>query len=861
MPIPPVKKSAAIPALVFMAAVLQLRAVEVDFTITVHSEVASESTAGVPATPNFTTLPTTKATYVQWREALLEFARMCAGRGLSWNFQSDWNFLEGVYRYEIAAPGNTAYDPAIANGTYSDNSTGLRSTNTGGKNVVRYLSENLSVSLDPHSHETGGYNYADIAYVLEQKLGATATKVVGGHVYGGAGYQNWPKFLAAGGLAASKYNSANYTWKPEMLMGGATASHASDPHVSGLWRPSIPPDPDPPATDTAYFTHNASTDIVAAGGWEQDFHEIDRLLHLVESGRVQPAGRLVVGRVFNHRDFVQPGYLASNATALLDTVKAWRDSGRFTVRTWKEILDFWKSNPTPSQYLRPPDNLGFSLNWQDFSYPEKSIEELRTLLDHHESTGVPVDVFFTTWQTDIIEQQAPDLLGRLRSSAVVNMGYHVRPPKPYANNYSLWWTLQNRTLTATDIANYETLSLNMTTGESIPGTSGGYAKISALFEYAPPVVGSSNGNSTIRALISNYFSGAGASLSVVHRDATAVNLGEMQDGMYLRPESHDWILIETFSANAHLGTTPAYAVETSLSLARTSSNATAPYFVGIKLHDNDLFATQSAWTKVYQDAGKVPPWNTSLQAALLESSDPAEPGRRRDFYKNLVAEAAARAGSQNATVNLGNARDTLSLLGKEAPRPLAMDHTSVPETSAGTALAKLSGGGVESGVLCTYSLVSGNGSDDNALFTISNSTLSSAAPLDFETHPVNKLRLRWTDGGGNSGERALTLVLSNIDSDDDDGDGFTEAQETAAGTDPLDAASLLRITASSIGPTSALVSFASIPSKSYLLETSTDLAAWEPVHATTANATTTTLAWSTSNSTDQKRFFRVKVGN
>lgn len=117
------------------------------------------------------------------------------------------------------------------------------------------------------------------------------------------------------------------------------------------------------------------------------------------------------------------------------------------------------------------------------------------------------------------------------------MGYHVRPPKPYANDYSLWWTLQNRTLTATDITNYETLSLNMTTGDSMPGTSGGYAKISTLFEYAPPVIGASNGNATIRTLVSSYFSGAGASLSVVHRDGTAVNLGEMQGGMYLRPES------------------------------------------------------------------------------------------------------------------------------------------------------------------------------------------------------------------------------------------------------------------------------------------------------------------------------------
>lgn len=833
-------------------------AAQVDFAITVHSEVASTPSASVPETPNFTGNSTSKATYVQWREALIGFATLCANRSLSWNCQSDWNFLEGVRRYEVFAPGNLYYDASIANGTYTDNATGLSSTNTGGKNVMKYLSENLTVSLDPHSHETGGYNYADIAYLLQNKLGVTPTKVVGGHVYDGTGYQDWPKFLASGGLGLSKFASENatYKWSPELLMGGATASHASDPHVSGLWRPSVPTS----STDRAvYFTHNASTAIAAVGSWEQDFFEIDRLLDLVEGGKITPAGNLVVGRVFNHRDFVQAGYLQNTAPALLDTIKAWRDANRISVRKWTEIFANW--NGTASQYIRPNDNIGFSLNWQDFSYPDKSISELRALLDHHEEKGVPVDVFFTTWQTDIIEQQAPDLLGRLRSSAVVNMGYHVRPPKPYANDYSLWWTQQNRTLTATDITNYETLSLNMTTGESMPGTSGGYAKISTLFEYAPPVVGASNGNATIRTLVSNYFSGANASLSVVHRDGTAVNLGERQDGMYLRPESYDWILIETFSANGHISTTSSYAVDTALSTARYSTNATAPYFVGVKLHDNDLFATQSAWTKVYQDAGKVPPWNTTLNATLLESSDSAEPGRRRDFYKNLVTEAATRAASQNATLNLGNARDTLSLLGEESPRPIGLSRTKVPETSAGTALATLSGGGVESGVLCTYSLASGNGSDDNARFTISNSTLTSATALDYETRPVNSLRIRWTDGGGNTGERALTLALSNIDTDDDDGDGFTEAQETLAGTNPLDASSRWRIESFTGNSTSASVGFASVASKTYTLETSTDLATWTTVNSTTANATTATLNWISSNQTDSKRFFRVKVSN
>jgi len=61
--------------------------------------------------------------------------------------------------------------------------------------------------------------------------------------------------------------------------------------------------------------------------------------------------------------------------------------------------------------------------------------------------------------------------------------------------------------------------------------------------------------------------------------------------------------------------------------------------------------------------------------------------------------------------------------------------------------------------------------------------------------------------------------------------------------------------------TSASVGFASVASKTYTLETSTDLATWTTVNSTTANATTATLNWISSNQTDSKRFFRVKVSN
>ncbi len=42
-----------------------------------------------------------------------------------------------------------------------------------------------------------------------------------------------------------------------------------------------------------------------------------------------------------------------------------------------------------------------------------------------------------------------------------------------------------------------------------------------------------------------------------------------------------------------------------------------PFVAGIKMHDNDFFAEDSAWTTVYlaKGARQGPPWNTALKSA------------------------------------------------------------------------------------------------------------------------------------------------------------------------------------------------------------------------------------------------------
>ncbi|MFN0079602.1 MAG: cadherin repeat domain-containing protein [Prosthecobacter sp.] len=801
---------------------------QVYFAIAVHSEEPGGGTT-VPNTPNFTT--TNQVTYVQWRDAILAFAQLCAERGLAWQFQSDWNFLEGVQRFEM--PSGSAYDP-------------LLTANTAGKNVVKYLHENLNVNLDPHSHEGSGRNYADVAYLLDVVLDTEPTGVVGGHVYTGTGYQQWPKFVEdPAGLLCARYSSTGYRWKPVLLMGGGTASHRDDPHASGLWHPSWDAGTTN-ATAAQYFTDLPGGPIAAIGNWEQDLNACDQLLRQLESGTVPHAGgRWTMGHVFNHRDMVQPGYLTNIMPAQLDTIKRWRDAGRITVAKYADIHATWSG--TSSLYRRPEDNVGFSLNWQDLSRPELSAAELRTLLNHHEAAGVPVDVFFTTWQTDLIEALAPEMIGRLQSSSRVTMGYHVRAPKPYASIYPAtnWFTtLNGRAINAADIENYETHGLDLAAG--LPTTSaGGFLKLANLMGYAPRIVGA-NASTTTSSLVHSYFNNAGAGMLVEHR-STAINLGDTRNGMYLRPESFDWILIEHFRGDAGATSTLTQA----LANAHSAGSVTAPYFVGIKLHDNDLFAEESAWTHIYVPANRPRPYDPTSMAALLSGE---EMSLRRTFYLNLVTEVA---GKQDE-LNVVSVRDALSLLAEEEARPVGLSFTEVAENQpVGSVLAEISGGGTLSGIACDYTF---DGGTDDADFMISGSELQAARVLDYETGRVKSLRVRWTDGGGNTGTRALTLVLSNVTTDDDDGDGMTEADETVAGTDPQSSTSRLAVSGTQLAGNQVTLTWASVPGISYQIQSSSDLITWNNVSGTQVTATAGSTARTLTAMPGARQFYRVSVG-
>lgn len=764
-----------------------------------------------------------KLNYVNNRNALIAFAQLMAARNLKWNWECDWNFLNAAYTNEVFTPDASLL--AV----------------TGNTNIVAWLRYVMGVETDPHSHENGGYNYADVAYLFT-RLGVQPSGVVGGHVYDPAslGYANWPKFLGAG-LRGQRYT--NYVWRPQLLMGGGTPNHVADPVVTGIWLP---------AGTNDYHTHSPTGGIAAWGMWGED--RFSELLDLAATNALPTNRMWTVGFTFGQGQMsTTPGYLTNVIVPMLDTIAALRDAGRLRVVQFEEGMQIWTNQfaAAGTNYQAPADTLTFSLNVQDFAYPELSADVIDRAITLHESAGVPVDVFLTTTMVDLYQSNYPALFNRLLTSPLVALSYHIRPPVPYYENYN-WTNLTTSSSNAVfnSVTGYETHGLDLITGLSTTN-SGGYAKLHALAGYSPFIVGIASSTS-IQGTVDTAFNKLGARIIVVH--GAAKNLtNKTTFGMYEKPEHVDLRLFETTNYG---GLASSVILSNAFTWARSSNNAVPPYFVGVKMHDNDFFASNSAWVTVYQNGPHVPPWTDAytLKAGLISTNEMTNMWNR---YEQLVRYA----GANQLRYTTLNARGILSRLGVGAQWPQLSPARIAEGAPVATVVAQGSGVTNRYAVMTNLSwqLVSGPGDCHNSEFTISNGVLRATTTFDYETQPARFIRLRAADTNGLWAEQYFAVAVTNILTDDDDRDGMTEAQELLAGTNPLDANSNLRLGPLTASGSSFTATWASVAGKTYLLQSATNCAGpFADLAGTQTNATGSSVTL-TVPTTNAAAFFRLRL--
>jgi len=286
----------------------------------------------------------------------------------------------------------------------------------------------------------------------------------------------------------------------------------------------------------------------------------------------------------------------------------------------------------------------FALNTQDFAYPQQSADLVWRVIDLHESLDVPVDISLTTTMVDLYESQFMDLLRRLFTSRVVCLGYHGRPPLPYQTDVDwLGMSAMSSEQQRSTIYNYETYGLDLITGQPTLA-AGGYAKLVSLAGYAPPSVGILVEGATLQASADAVLAQLGAQFGVVH--GRAANLGDKRNALYVRPEHYDLKLFQ------QVGRSATTVLDEAVAAAPSVAGGRAPFVVGIKMHDNDFFAENSAWTTVYlaKGARQGPPWNTALKSPLLMAE-------AQQQMWNLYESTVRYAASIRDRVPIANSRD------------------------------------------------------------------------------------------------------------------------------------------------------------------------------------------------------------
>lgn len=302
------------------------------------------------------------------------------------------------------------------------------------------------------------------------------------------------------------------------------------------------------------------------------------------------------------------------------------------------------------------DFLTFSINVQDFSYPEMSAATVARIVDLHEQYRLPVDIYLSDTMLDLYQTSHPTLMARLTGSPYVGLNYHIRPPKPYYNGFDWAGLASLSTVDQTSrIRDYETHVTDPVTG--LPGTrAGGYAQLLTLPNARPAITAAFQAETALLDASAAAYKALGATWTLAHTGGV-LNLGDSSRGLYIRPEHYDLLLFQS------PGSAAGALIDAAFGAAHEASGARAPFFVGVKMHDNDFFAQRSAWLTVYMDGSRRPPWNPATRAALKSEADQAaqwalyegalqhaQAHRQRIGIANSagIAQLRASAGGQGA---------------------------------------------------------------------------------------------------------------------------------------------------------------------------------------------------------------------
>lgn len=262
--------------------------------------------------------PGVRASYLRHRQKLKEMSEYLNANGVSFAWQSEWKFLELALMYE--------------------NADLMAETN--GKNIVRWMHEDMGIAVDAHSHENHGYNYADVACLLDS-LGVEPTRIIGGHIWDPyiSSYADWERFRQP--LQGSAF--PHFLWEADVLMGSGTPNHTYDPAPSGIWRP---------ADKYHFWEDDPEGGVLCVGQYTGDLAGVEELVRLRQSGTLEESDILTCC-IHTPQGF-PPDFMEDFSQNLIEPLLAMRDAGDIELVDFSELITIWEGEFSGRSHLYNP---------------------------------------------------------------------------------------------------------------------------------------------------------------------------------------------------------------------------------------------------------------------------------------------------------------------------------------------------------------------------------------------------------------------------------------------------------------------------------------------------------------------------
>lgn len=148
-------------------------------------------------------------------------------------------------------------------------------------------------------------------------------------------------------------------------------------------------------------------------------------------------------------------------------------------------------SPTQTGSCTAPGYASFVINIHDILHVDESADTLLHLTDLFEKYGVSGDFYLTAPMVHLYAEQRPDVIERLKNSAMT-ISYHVRPPFISYKNFDARLEGLSQAELVQTLRDYETYRLDLSTGDLLRDEAGGYSYVKAVFGRAPVVAGVPN---------------------------------------------------------------------------------------------------------------------------------------------------------------------------------------------------------------------------------------------------------------------------------------------------------------------------------------------------------------------------------